>query len=135
MSPSTVTPQLCTLPAATRVNLSPPATGVGVDCMLKMLPPVPSCPSAFPPQQYASDCVLTAQEWLNPVATIEKKTVAPPLAGVIVAGGSIGVVVGGSAAWAWMLFPQHFVEPFECIFAHVVTNGPTESPSTSMNPK
>ena len=48
-APLVVTPQVCPLPTLTEAKVSPPATAWGV--MASVVPPVPSWPSEFRPQQ------------------------------------------------------------------------------------
>jgi hypothetical protein len=81
------------------VKLSPPATGTGT--FDDVVDPVPSCPDAPFPQQYAVPLDVRPQVLLS--AAVSTTNLSPPLTRT----GWGRVVVELSPSWPCVLFPQH----------------------------
>ena|SRR6476646_1700667 len=81
--------QLCERPGATATKRSSGPTAEGVES--RVLPPVPSCPSSFPPQQNIRPSTDTRQVCSPPVMMVMRGRAG---GGMITGAGGEGVTAG-----------------------------------------
>src|SRR3954452_8644761 len=87
--------QLCERPGATATNRSSGPTAAGVD--RRLLPPVPSCPSSFPPQQKTRPSTVTRHVCSPPVTMLMRGRVGGGALAGVGAGVTGDDVAGGFA--------------------------------------
>ena len=104
-----VTPHAYANAALSVANVSPPPTATGNGCGVTSLDPMPSCPSAFRPQQYAAPLVVTPHVVVPPA--LSDVNVRPPATGT----GALDAVVLPVPSSPSAFTPQHHAAPFVAI--------------------